>query len=342
MRVETKEIRKVVARLDAIVKDYKEENPPKDRDWQTYELRLAERLRKAFRELRPLVREAVSTLQIVKGETRGRNHVLTLEQRVLVLLLKRIVDKSNRTMSFMMVIFSWLTGVSVSYKTVERLYSDHEVRLALHNLHLLILKKRGITVADCTGDGTGYALVVKVHYATEAQKLKDKIKENQGGKRKGKKRKKRLFIYSFALMDLDTRMYIGYGWSFKSEKEAFLEALDMTQETGIEIRSLRLDKYFSTSSYVELCQEHLGKVQMYLLPKSNATVKGSWEWKRMLERFVNETEEYLKEYFQRNQSESGISEDKKRTGWKLGQKRPDRIATAIMLTGLWHNLCWLT
>jgi len=341
MRVETKEVRKTVARLDAIVKEYKEENPPKDRDWRTYEQRLAERLKTAFRELRPLVQDAVSTLQIVEGETRGRKPLLTLEQRVLALLLKHIVDKSNRTMSFMMVVFSWLTDVSVSYKTVERLYSDHEVRLALHNLHLLILKKRGIEVADCSGDGTGYALVVKVHYASEAQKLKDKIKENQGGKKKGKKRKKRLFIYSFALMDLDTRMYIGHGWSQRSEKEAFLEALGMTQETGIEIRSLRLDKYFSTSSYVELCQEHLGKVQIYLIPKSNATVKGSWEWKRMLDRFVKETKQYLEEYFKRNQSESGFSEDKKRTGWDLGQKRPERIATAMMLTGLWHNLCWL-
>lgn len=61
----------------------------------------------------------------------------------------------------------------------------------------------------------------------------------------------------------------------------------------------------------------------------------------MLFRFVNGTTEYLEEYFQRNQSESGIAEDKKRTGCRLGQKRPDRVDTANMLTQVWYNLYWL-
>ena len=46
-----------------------------------------------------------------------------------------------------------------------------------------------------------------------------------------------------------------------------------------------------------------------------------WDWKRMLYRFVQNTEMYLKEYFQRNKSESGFAEDKNRCGWKLRQKR---------------------
>jgi len=85
----------------------------------------------------------------------------------------------------------------------------------------------------------------------------------------------------------------------------------------------------------------LGKVRLYFIPKKNATVKGSWEWKRMLYYFVMDPVTYLEEYFQRNQSESGIAEDKKRVGWKLGQKREDRIDTANALTTLWHNLYWL-
>ena len=57
--------------------------------------------------------------------------------------------------------------------------------------------------------------------------------------------------------------------------------------------------------------------------------------------FVTDPVTYPEEYFQRNQSESGIAEDKKRVGWKLGQKREDRIDTADGLTTLWHNLYWL-
>ena len=47
-----KEVRELALMLDDIVKEYKEEHPPKKRNWRTYEQRVAERLRTAFRELR--------------------------------------------------------------------------------------------------------------------------------------------------------------------------------------------------------------------------------------------------------------------------------------------------
>jgi len=61
----------------------------------------------------------------------------------------------------------------------------------------------------------------------------------------------------------------------------------------------------------------------------------------MLFRFISNVKLYLEDYFRRNQSESSFAEDKRRTGWKLGQKRPDRVDTANFLTTIWHNLSWL-
>jgi len=136
-----------------------------------------------------------------------------------------------------------LSGIDVSYKSVERLYLDEWVFLALLNIHTLILKKKGVTNPDCTGDGTGYSLTVKQHYASSAQKLKDKSnkkskkKSNRGSRKIGK------FVFSFRLMDLDTRMYIGYGISLKSEQEAFYKAMKMVGSTGI--GSIRLDQYYA-------------------------------------------------------------------------------------------------
>ena len=343
MKITTKELREITKKIDDIVEEYKKESVPQERDWRTYEQRVARRLRTAFKELKPLVQEAVASIEIIKGEARGVKPLLTLEQKVLALLLKHLIGKSNREMSFMLIIFSWLTDVDVSYKTIERLYSDQEVILVLHNLHVLMLKKKGVKDVDCGGDGTGYGLTVKKHYASEAQKLKDKIKlastQNKKSK-KNKTRKKALFIYSFALIDIKNRMYIAYGSSLKSEKEAFLSATKMLEKLDIKINSLRLDKYFQ-QAYVKHIEEKFGKVKFYIIPKKNATVRGSWEWKRMLARFVKDVKAFLKEYFQRNQSESGFAEDKRRTGWKLGQKREDRINTANTLIGLWHNIYWL-
>jgi len=339
MKITTNEVRDVVAILDDIVDDYKENTDADKRDWRTYEQQAAARLRTAFRELKPLVEEAVSSLHIKSGELRGATSKLTLEQKVLALLLKHLLGKSNRNMTHMLIIFSWLTDIDVSYKTIERLYSDQEVKLVLHNLHLLILKKKGVEKADCSGDGTGYGLTVKKHYATEAQKLKDKMKTKNGQQKKSGK--KALFTYSFNLMDIESRMYIGYGTSIKSEKEAFLAALEMAKETNIDVKSIRLDRYFSCQAYVKLLEEDQGKMMFYLIPKTNATIRGSWAWKRMLYHFVKDPIGYLEEYYQRNQSESGFAEDKRRIGWQLGQKRPDRINTANTCTSLWHNLYWL-
>jgi len=325
MKITTKEVRETTELLDDIIEEYKERAPKKKRDWRTYEQRVAERIRAAMRELEPLIDEAISSLKAVKAEKRGRKPKLTLKQKTMLLLLKHLVGKSNREMSMMLVVFSLLSGMDASYKTVERLYSDEEVLMVLHNMHALLLKKKGVENPDCSGDGTGYSLTVKKHYATEAQKLKDKAKKAR-------------FIYSFTLMDLDSRMYIGHGTSLKSEKEAFLNAVEMAPN----INSLRLDRYYSAQKYVKLLEKEFGEVAVYLIPKKNATVDGSWKWKRMLRQFVNDTQGFLHEYFKRNQSESGFSEDKRRFGWKIAQRRDDRINTAAFCTALWHNLLWLT
>jgi transposase len=335
----TKEVRDIIRVLDDIIKEYKEEHPNKKRDWRTYEQRVAERLKAAFRELKPLVHEAASSIQFVSGETRGAKPILDVEQRTLAVLIKHLIGKSNRTMASMFVIFSLLSNIEVSYKTVERFYSDPEVIAVLHNLHVLILKKKGVKEIDGAGDGTGYSLTIKTHYASAAQKLKDKVKEAHT--QSATERTKSLFVYSFALIDIKTRMYVGFGTSFKSEKNAFENALRMARETGILIKSIRLDKYYSAEAYVRMCQEYLGKVKTFIIPKSNIATLGVGDWSRMIYHFTEDTKGFLEEYFQRNQSESGFAEDKKRTGWRLGQKRPDRIDTSNMLTSLWHNLYWL-
>jgi transposase len=339
MAKKTKEVRDIVRILDDIIQEYKEEHLEKERNWRTYEQRVAERLKTAFRELKPLVHEASSSISFVSGETRGAKPILNVEQRTLAVLIKHLVGKSNRSMAAMFVIFSLLSDIDVSYKTVERFYSDPEVIAVLYNLHTLILKKKGVEKIDGSGDGTGYSLTIKTHYASAAQKLKDKVKE--ASTQSDKEHKKRLFVYSFNLMDIKNRMYVGFGTSFKSEKAAFERALQVAKDTGIPVETIRLDRYYSAESYVQLCQEYLGKVKPFIIPKSNIATLGVGEWSKMIYRFTENTKGFLEEYFQRNQSESGISEDKKRTGWKMGQKRPDRIDTANMLTSLWHNLSWL-
>ena len=324
---------------DYIGKKYTVEHPPKKRDWRTYEQQFALRIKTAVNELDPLIRQAASAIHTVHGP--GHPHTLTLEQRVKLLLIKQLAGESNRMFANMLVMYSMLSGIDVSYKTVERLYSDEEVQLAIHNLHVLILGRKNVDSSDATGDGTGYSLTVKRNYESHAQKLKDLAKENSSGDGKegktentSEKRKRSLFAYSFALMDLGTRMYIAFGSSMKSEKEAFDRAMLLLSTLDIGLSSIRLDRYYSSPSYVD----RFGDAKVYVIPKSNATLNGSPKWKRTMKDFVGNTVPFLEQYHQRSNSESGFSADKKMLGWNIAQRREDRIDRALFCTGIWHNL----
>ncbi|MBE0525290.1 MAG: ISNCY family transposase [Methanosarcinales archaeon] len=246
---------------DFLLDEYKENKEKKKRDWRTYEQQLMNRIKGAIKNLEPLINESIN-FKIHRGQ--GRVPELELKQKVMILLLKELFGKSNRMMASMLSVFSLLSGIDVSYKTVERLYSDPEVEIAIHNLHILILKKKGV----------------------------------------------------------------------KSEKEAFDRAMEMLKGIDIEIDSVRLDKYYSFPSYVD----KFGEAKVYVIPRKNATLKGSWKWKDTMEEFVNHTLSYLEQYYLRNNSESGFSADKRWFGWTVGQKRDDRIETALSCTGIWHNL----
>ena len=336
-RITSDDIQYKLEEINGILgKKYALEHPRKERDWRTYEQEFAERIKTAMRELDPLIHEAVSAIRIIRRA--GHPHSLTLEQRVKLLLIKQLVGESNRMFTNMLAIFSMLSGIDVSYKTIERLYSDDETLIALHNLHVLILKKKGVTNSDATADGTGIGLTVKKNYESYAQKLKDLAKENpenkKGGTRKVKGHKKRLFAYSFAIMDLETRLYIAFGSSMKSEREAYDRAMKLLSSIGIEMDSIRLDRYYSTPSYMD----KLGETKVFIIPKKNATLNGSQKWKSTMKEFVGNTMPYLEQYHQRSNSESGFAADKKMLGWTVAQRRDDRIDNALFCTGVWHNL----
>ncbi|MHB1867377.1 MAG: ISNCY-like element ISFac3 family transposase, partial [Nitrososphaerales archaeon] len=311
---------------DHIKKEYVEDHPKQDRDWRTYEQQFSKRIKEAMKALDPLIHEAASEIRIEPRA--GKPDALNLEQKVKLLLVKQLVGESNRMFTNMLDIFSMLSGIDVSYKTVERLYSDEEVIMALHNLHVLLLKKKGVEKSDASGDGTGYSLTISKHYESAARELKEKAKENSDGAAKvdeDAEPKKRAFAYTFRLLDLSSWMYICYGSSLKSEKDAYDKAMKMLSNIDVTLDSVRLDRYYSSSSYVD----SLGDARVFVIPKKNATLNGSWKWKDTMKEFVTNTMQYLEQYHKRSNSESGFAADKKMLGWGIAQRRDDRIDCAL-------------
>jgi transposase len=270
-------------------------------------------------------------------KTRGKPPKIPITKKILVLLLKDIFQLSNRKMANFLAFFTVLTGIDISYKTVERIYSDELARMIVHNMFMIMIKKKGIKNADTSGDGTGYGLTVTKHYRNEREEELRSSKTNEINSKKSKNRRKD-FVYAFGLMDLDTKMYIGYGSSLKSEKEAFHKAKEMAEGFGISINSVRLDKLYSHQSVTEEFGE---ETTIYIIPKKNGTIRGSPQWKRIIRSFIDNQISHLEEYYKRNNSESGYSVDKRLCGWKIWQKRPERIELALMCKGVWHNLMLL-
>jgi len=284
--------------LDKYRETAKKEAKKKKRDYAEYEKEYMRRIKTVIRELDSLIKEATN-IKVYRGK--GKPSKLTLEQRLRIFLIKQLIDKSNRNMAYMLDLFCLIMGIDISYKTIERLYSNEDLKISLYNLHTLLLKKKKIKEVDCGGDATGYGLVVRKHYASYAQKLKDKAKKQDGRK------KKKHFVYKFTLMDLKTKMYICYGSSLKSEKDAYKKAMMMLKELGIKVKSIRLDKYYSFPCYVK---EFKG-IKMYIIPRKNAKLGHGEDWLNVMKNFVDNTWDYLKEYYKRNNSENGFGVDKK-------------------------------
>ena len=322
--IRAKQIRAKVKILDDIIKEYKIINPQKRRDYAKYEIDFKRRLKGAIRNLDKFISESINNLDYFsKNENK---HSLPLPKRMRLILVKELNEKGNRKIANLLDLFSMMDGINVSYKTVERLYSDDKVILGLHNLFILILNKWGIKNINACGDATGYSLIISKHYSSYVQKLKDKAKES--------KNTKKAFVYKFALMDLETKMYVCYGSSLKSEKEAFDKAMQMLSKIDVKINSIRLDRYYSFPCYVNQFKNS----KVFIIPRKNVELSNGFKWHETLKEFLLNTMEYLREYFQRNNSEAGWASDKKMFGWKISQKREDRIDTALFCRDIWHNL----
>lgn len=307
-----------------LLEKYKKEHPQKEVDYAEYEKEFKRRFRKAMKEIDSLIAKSTLNLKFYRGK--GDKPSLKIDQRLRLLLISQLAGKSNRMMAYMTRLFSVITGIDRSYKTIERLYSDKEIEIALFNLWILMLENKNINNIDCCGDATGYGLFISKHYCSIIQKLKDKAKESENTKK--------CFVYKFALMDLSTKMYVCFGTSLKSERKAFDKAMQMFRETGIKISSVRLDRYYSHPCDVNLFPNS----KVYIIPKKNAKLGHGIHWYETMKSFVQDTINYLEEYYKRENSESGWSADKKMFGWNVRQKREDRIDTALFCRAIWHNL----
>ena len=311
MRITRQTAQQMMEVLDDLREEIRnEEKPPYPyAEWERKRKLVKERLRK----LPEYVERAASMLAAQKATGRPKNG--TLVQRTMLFLFTRLMNKSNRDVEEMLELFGPLFGITVSYKTIERLYSDEEVQAVVHNLFVLLLKGNEVS-GHAAGDGTGYTLTVSKHYRSDPKK------------------RSKDYRYAFRFIDIDTGLYIGAGYSPVSEMGAFQKAMKMVDELGIPFHTVRLDKYYSSRKVLDL----FGKdTTVYVIPKKNLSRIGL-QWSNVIRKIMESPYLYLKGYLRRNLSEAGYSSDKTRFGGIIRQKRDDRRETALFSIALLHNI----
>ena len=312
--------------FDFLVRKYREQySRHTGRDWSAYERSYEQRIKYAAAELYSVVKSA-SSIIFSPDDHMGRPPKVTPEQKAAILLLKEIFGLSNSKMAGLLSLFGPLTDIDICYKTVERAYSALPVRLIIHNMFILLASGAG---GNLTGDGTGYSLSITRHYRSMRENG-NCIKANPD---------RRLFAYAFAILDLDTKLYVAYGVSMKSEKDAYRDALRMLDITVRDVGSIRLDQYYGSQSTLDDFSEG---TKVFVIPRSNTTIRGPPAWRELIGRLIDSPMEFLSEYYRRENSESQFSADKRTTGWHIQQRREDRIRTAAMCKGTWHNLFNMT
>lgn len=282
---------------------------PRTTRWERERKQVIDRLQ----ALPTLVQQAAGQLHVERG--RGRKPTLDPAQKTMLFLFARLTQRSNRDMAALLAFLGPVFDVEVGYKTIERLYSDEEVELVLTNLFVLLLEESGVS-GHTAGDGTGYALQADAHYRSAPEKA------DPG------------YRYVFRFVDLETGMYIAYGYSDVSEKAAFRKALRFVERTELPFESVRLDKYYSSRKNL---RELGDDVEAVVLPKQNLASFGT-EWRQVFERIAADPAAYLDDYYQRELTESYFAADKERFGRAINQVREDRREMATAGLAVLHNL----
>jgi len=98
--------------------------------------------------------------------------------------------------------------------------------------------------------------------------------------------------------------------------------------------SFSIDKFYSSRKVIRTFDK---EVSLFLITKKNISTIGL-EWKWIITRMKEDPYLFLKNYTLRNLSESGFSDDKRRFGGLIRQKREDRREMALFSITLLHNI----
>jgi hypothetical protein len=151
--------------INTLIQEYREKFlVPVITDSKEYETTYRKKLLGMSMELRSMIDHGAE----IMADEFGRPSLVNAREKAFNIFTKEIMRLSNRRMTYELPLFR--IDMAISYKTIERLYSDPLVIMIPNNLFVETLRKKDMGKRTVAGDGTGYPLTVTKHYRSMREK----------------------------------------------------------------------------------------------------------------------------------------------------------------------------
>lgn len=226
----------------------------------------------------------------------------------------------------------------VAYKTIERGYDNVGVGRLLDEVFLLANEPvRGLERVF-SGDGSGAARRVGVHYAGDRERERGKGQTSDAHSGAAGD-----YAYHVAVIGVKYKVLAGWAGVAgirpgRGEHSLFPAAVAGLARAGHSVEAVLGDGLFATRPCCRIVAE-LG-AKPFFLPKRNATFKshGVHAWVRMVADLLDHPQEWLGTFHQRSISECGFSVINRDNPRPLRKKLDRRVETEDFLRGVVYNI----
>ena len=268
----------------------------KDINWSKYDDAQINEMNDMLLLIRDTVDESARRLDldIEKPEGRGRPPLPAADLAKAV-LIQQYFDVANRTTAGLVLLFEEKMGFErpFSYKSVERAYEDPRVVAILNEVFDMTQEPVSDKESSFAPDGTGLPISMKKNWESEGD----------GDDHEG-------YDYMVGMAGTTYGIYsaVEFPKNPNAHESPFFEPL--LQRTAAHYSSIDLvsgDSAFLARDNCDLVIEAGGIPRFY--PKKGITLKrkGSWAWTEMLLDFIENPQQWLREYHTRSNVESGFS-----------------------------------
>jgi len=290
-------------KLDEIIKELKDKEfkyiPREERviDWSKYDEAQLNEINDMLLMIRDTVDEAALRLGIKEAKFEGPGRPpYPPEDLAKAILMQQYFCVANRMAAGLVLLFREKMGIkqAFSYKTIERAYEDPFVTIILNEVFKMTQEPVKELEKNFSADGTGLSTSMKQNWERDRDDEK---------KRAGYEKMVAMVGTTYGLIsavELPDN-------PAAHESPLFAPLLEETAGSYSSIELVSLDAGYLSRANCDLIEEVGAVPRIY--PKEGTTLKrrGSWAWTEMLLDFMEDPQQWLREYHLRSISETVFS-----------------------------------